>query len=84
MGELKKSIMYLEHGNELVVSKLRVLDGINPLLIYPSFPNGCSIYSSSVYSDGILGISSYKGPATISLPAVVPKKLSETKSYKPT
>ena len=32
MDELKKSIMYLEHGNELVVSKLRVL--IDSLIKY--------------------------------------------------
>ena len=32
MDELKKSIMYLEHGNELVVSKVRVL--IDSLIKY--------------------------------------------------
>ncbi|SFP11502.1 hypothetical protein SAMN04487852_11652 [Prevotella sp. tf2-5] len=32
MDELKKSIMYLEHGNELVISKIRVL--IDSLIKY--------------------------------------------------
>lgn len=46
MDELKKSIMYLEHGNELVVSKLRVL--IDSLIKYQegTLPTDDMLYDS--------------------------------------
>ena len=46
MGELKKSIMNLEHGNELVVSKLRVL--IDSLIKYQegTLPTDDMLYDS--------------------------------------
>ena len=46
MDELKKSIMYLEHGNELVVSKLRVL--IDSLIKYQkgTLPSNDMLYDS--------------------------------------
>ena len=46
MDELKKSIMYLEHGNELVVSQLSVL--IDSLIKYQegTLPTDDMLYDS--------------------------------------
>ena len=46
MDELKKSIMYLEHGNELVISKIRVL--IDSLIKYQegTLPTDDMLYDS--------------------------------------